>query len=233
MTNEYSYTIFPEDLDGGGLATIPSLYRTLINSVGLNIRREGFGIDVMEQKGLSWVLARCAVEIKSRPRLYDKISIQVWGGCTKGLCHERCVKILSEDGGLLGNGITEWCVIDKASRKPVTMEIAEECSGELPCLNPRRLKSFLPQNLIERITGYCECDFNGHLNNSKYVEMFFDQLPLGHASSQKPLRLDVNFKKEIPCGVKTTSGVCENENGGYDFCMFSGNEVACCASLNF
>lgn len=233
MTNRYNHTITPEDMDSKGLATFPALYRMIINSIGQNIRKEGYGIDVMARKGLTWALARCGFEFYSRPGLYSEIEVGITPGGACGLCYDRYISISGPDGTVLGRGITEWCMLDKTTRRPVT-DLIQEAKPEMkwPCKEPRRIKAFEIGDGLEKTAGYSECDFNGHLNNSKYVETFFNLLPRKIAEAVSPMRLDVNFKREIPCDARTVSGILSREDGSYDFCMYCDSQVACCASFS-
>lgn len=232
MLTNISRTIDPEFLDSDGFATVPSIYNMIINSIGINIRQSGYGIDVMAGRGYTWALARCGMEFLERPTLYRDISVDVWGSPSQGLCHNRSFSITDSDGRDICRGVTEWCILDKSSRRPVVMDMnGDDNDREQPCSLPRRIRGFLLENVVERITGYSECDFNGHLNNSKYVEMFFDLLPRQIASSLRPLRLDVNFRREVPCGAMTRQGIRMEEDGRFAFSMYCADQLACCASL--
>lgn len=232
--NRYFYTISPEQLDRGGLATVPAIYRILIDSISRNIRTEGFGVDVLQRRGMTWALARCAVEFFRRPGLYDEICVEVWRGEGSGLCHNRCVRATAGDGSLVCCGVTDWCVIDLMSRRPQAPLSRENDGNEAPCAPPRRLKP-IPSLACAHHTlevGYSECDFNGHLNNAKYVETFYDMLPDSVAESLSRFRIDINFRRELPCGSVARACVAPNGSSGYDYCLYTEGLPACCASIS-
>lgn len=60
--NVYAYSVVPEEIDFKGRITVPSLCGHIINAIGQNIRKEGFGIDVMAKENRSWILIRSAFE---------------------------------------------------------------------------------------------------------------------------------------------------------------------------
>lgn len=68
--NTYEYSVVPENIDFKGRITVPAMCGHLINAIGQNIRKEGYGIDVMARANRSWVLMRSAFEIDCRPDLY-------------------------------------------------------------------------------------------------------------------------------------------------------------------
>lgn len=239
----YIYYVQPEDLDANGRASVPALYRIAVNSIGKRIREEGYGIDVMFEKGLSWVLARCGVEFLRRPELYTSLRVDVWRGESSPICQERCFSIKGDNGEEICRGVTHWCVMDRTSRRPVRLDLTGPAAPSsledsvpfrtrrIPCLRPRRVGSFSTDGGELRCASYSECDFNGHLNNVKYLEMFLDLLPRAVAGSLSPLRLDLNFRREVPCGDIIRNKVRNLSDGCYEFCMYHKDAPACSARL--
>ena len=82
-----------------------------------------------------------------------------------------------------------------------------------------------------RKVGYSECDFNGHLNNNRYVEMIFDMLPENIVDSSSRLRLDLNFKNEIRRGENLSIGLKQNHSDEYLFIAKAGGHTLCSASV--
>ena len=58
--NTYEYSVVPENIDFKGQMTVPSICGHIINAIGQNIRKEGFGIDVRASSNRSWILLRSA-----------------------------------------------------------------------------------------------------------------------------------------------------------------------------
>lgn len=233
-SNVYYNSVQPDDIDLTGFSTIPALYRMAISAVGQNIRKEGYGVDVLADHNQTWVLARCGIEIFRRPELYSDIAISVWKGTDNSVCHGRNIEIY--DGTsceLIGCGITDWCILDKESRKTVISPL-ESTLAERPvdCRQPRRISSFEGGKTICSQVGYSECDFNGHLNNCRYVDWFFNLLPEKVTSLTSHLRLDINFKREIQKGSDIIASIKEMKNGQIDFCLRHTCGIACLASLS-
>lgn len=231
--NVYKYSVQPEDVDQTRLSTVPSLYRKAISAVASNIRKEGYGIDVLSEKGLTWVLARCGIEIFRRPELYSEISIAVWKGEEDSICYSRNVEIYSASGELLGCGITDWSILDKESHRPVVTSLESPLEAKTAiCNKPRRIIQFEGGHTTHGQVGYSECDFNGHLNNGRYVDWFFNLLPEKVTAQSSHIRLDINFKREILKGTDIIASVKEMCNGHIDFCIRQNCGIACLASLS-
>ena len=231
--NTYTNTIQPEDIDLSGLSTIPALYRKVIASVGLNIRKEGYGVDVMAGRGLTWALARCGFEFARRPELYSDIQISVYRGKEDAISYGRNIEIRDSEGEIIGCGITDWCVLDRDSHRPVLSRLTSDLEPKaVGCERPRRIRLFGADKEVSGQAGYSECDFNGHLNNCRYVDWFFNLLPERITSIAGPVRLDINFKSEIMCGSQILASIKEFGDRQIDFCLRQSDSVACLASLS-
>lgn len=231
--NIYKYSVQPEDVDRTCLATIPSIYRKVISAVASNIRKEGYGVDVLSGKGQTWVLVRCGIEILRRPELYSDLFIAVWKGDDNAICHSRNVEIYGPAGELLGCGITDWSILDKGSHSLVVTNMESTLEAKtVKCRRPRRIIQFEGGRSIYGQVGYSECDFNGHLNNCRYVDWFFNLLPDKVVELSSHLRLDINFKREILKGSNIIASIKEICNGHIDFCIRQSCGVACLASLS-
>ena len=232
VMNSYEYSVAPENIDFQGHATIPSICNSIINAIGRNIRVEGAGIDVMKAANRSWVLLRSAFEIDERPRLYDMFNVMVWPVKGGGLTYNRCVKITNDEGEEIGRGTTEWCVIDIDSRRPINPDLGlSTVDVPVPCRSPRRITDFVPDMSRTSEIGYSECDFNGHLNNGHYIEMFYNLLPKELISNGLFTRIDINFRHEVREGDNVTFGVKKASDEEYLFIARNGNGTLCHASL--
>ena len=232
--NTYEYSVVPENIDFRGHITIPALCGYIINAVGRNIRAEGYGVDVLARENRSWVLVRSAIEIDARPGLYAPISVSVWPVSKGGITYYRCLRLLEADGTEVGRATTEWCMLDIASRRPVTPETDFQNCGRhygLPCDSPRRIRDFAPQVTDERRVGYSECDFNGHLNNTRYIEMFYDLLPEEMIETCSRIRIDMNYRKEVGRGARLSLGLKRQDRDEYLFMARSGDQTLCSASV--
>jgi medium-chain acyl-[acyl-carrier-protein] hydrolase len=230
--NTFEYSVAPENIDFQGLATVPSMCGNIINAIGQNIRKEGCGVDVMKEAGYSWVLLRSAFEIDDRPRLYDLYNIKVWPVKGGGLTYNRCVTITDDEGKEIGRGVTEWCVIDIKTRRPISPELdLSDVDIPAPCRSPRRIVDFEPELCKDKEIGYSDCDFNGHLNNTHYIEMFYNMLPDEVLSSGLLTRIDINFRKEVHRGDIVSFGLRRKSEDEFLFVAKTQGSPLCHASL--
>ncbi|MBQ1699639.1 MAG: hypothetical protein II029_04140, partial [Bacteroidales bacterium] len=79
--------------------------------------------------------------------------------------------------------------------------------------------------------GYSDCDFNGHLNNTHYIEMFYNLLPEKALSSGLFTRIDINFRHEVRKGDAVDFGMKRVSDEEFLFIARSGGNTLCQASL--
>ena len=101
----------------------------------------------------------------------------------------------------------------------------------VPCKSPRRIIDFLPDFIKHKEVGYSECDFNGHLNNTHYIEMFYNLLPESVLSSGLFTRIDINFRREVHRGDDVIFGIRKASDEEYLFMAKAGDATLCHASL--
>ena len=232
MVNTYEYTVVPEHIDVRGKMKVLSLCSNMINAIGQNIRKEGYGIDVMNRENRSWVLIRSAFEIDIRPTLYSSLYINVWAVPGNGLSYNRCMSVLDGEGNEVARGTTEWCVIDLATRRPLFPELnLDEAPADIPCESPRRIRNFTHELSLARKVYHSDCDFNGHLNNTRYMDMFYDMLPDEMIETCSPVRLDINYRQEARCGESISIGISKKSSNEWLFIANADDRTLCTASL--
>lgn len=161
----------------------------------------GIGTDVTYPRGLLWVISRMEIDVVRMPRYQEKIDVYTYPGKTLGFFYPRHFFIYDAEGNLLLRAASVWALIHKDTRQVETHnqfpDVAYDTNeNELP--RPGRL---LPQKespiLETRKIRYSEVDLNGHLNNTKYVEMIEDLEPGTSHASRKLKHALLNYEKEL------------------------------------
>jgi hypothetical protein len=56
------------------------------------------------------------------------------------------------------------------------------------------------EKAAERAAAYSDIDFNGHMNNARYVQWIQDIIEPGALAQAKTMRLDINYLSEVKLG---------------------------------
>ena len=117
-------------------------------------------------------------------------------------------------GRIFGRVVTQWCMIDLTSRRPVdltTPAVAATYGRYLvdapsPADAPRRITSVAPQRERSHEVVYSDIDFNRHVNTLRYLDMMLDMLPIESFAGERAVRMDINFQRECRYGQTLTIG---------------------------
>lgn len=163
----------------------------------------GVGQEPMVQAGQGWVLSRMSVLVERRPRQGELITVSTWPRGWEKLFALRDFEIRDESGKPIVRARSCWLILGLGSRRPLrpqgTMEklplnegrdaLPGGGGGLAPLENPLRAG--------DRIAAYSDIDYNGHVNNARYVQWVQDIADPAALVQAKTLRLDINYLSEV------------------------------------
>ena len=185
----------------------------------------GVGREAMKQSGQVWILSRLSVFMKSRPRYREKILIRTWPRGANKLFAVRDYDIHlidhikgHEDGPgrdeVLVKGRSSWLIVDIEKRRPVRPQAVAESlpfneginalpginvEGNDPCPSLKEGEYDTEQAIVRR-ASYSDIDYNGHVNNTRYIQWIQDLLDPEILETAQQLRLDINYLAEVRYG---------------------------------
>ena len=143
----------------------------------------GFGFAALLTTGRLWVITRLKAEIENQPALFEPITAETWPEPPGRMDFNRDYRLLGADGRVIARGVSKWCVIDLASRRPLRAQDilfpGEFCprktfEGPFP-------KVLLPDDLpfaFPHPVRRSDLDHNGHMNNARYGELLLNAVPV-------------------------------------------------------
>ena len=169
-------------VDAFGLLTAPALSGWLQEAAGRHADRLGVGVEPLQARGLTWVLARQAVVIDRPVAIGERAEVVTWPSGADRLSALRDFEV-RVDGETRARAVTQSIVLDLATRKPVRpgsvlpLELVEEMDHVLPLPGGRPP---IPDPVeVERpfTTRYRDIDRNRHVTNATYVEWACEAIP--------------------------------------------------------
>lgn len=218
----YEYRVEPQEVDFTLRATIPSLGSAILNTAGIDAHGKGFGVDALNTDNHSWVLSRMAVEFDRLPVQYTDYTIATWISDYGRVLSTRNFTLTDAAGYEFGRAVTQWAMIDLASRAAVDLSWVGQAHADAivdapsPTDKPRKIREVNPSQSVEHRVVYSDIDFNRHVNTMRYIEMMCDMLPLGQLVSERAVRLDIHFLHESRYGQTLTVG-CEQRDSAWLF----------------
>ena len=214
----FKFTIAPQYVDFTSRASVSGLLDIILHAAGQDAYRRGFGIDVLAEKNYGWVLSRICVEVDYLPKEYTEFTLYTWIGGYNRLASTRNFELVDAEGNLFGRAVSQWCMLDFATRMPVDMNtLAKVHEGTIvdapsPCAAPRRIGALEGEPVLVHKVAYSDIDFNRHMNTMRYIDLMSDSMPIEQLEALNSFRLDLNFVKEARYGdiLKLYSENCDN-----------------------
>ena len=202
----FEYKIEPKYVDFTDRVSVSSICDLVLHAAGDDAHARGFGIDALAGNNYGWVLSRMAIEMDYMPVQYSKFTLHTWISDYNRLSSTRNFTLTDDSGREFGRAVSQWCMIDYATRMPVDMNtMAKAHEGNMvdapsPCERPRRIGVVTSEPVVEHRVVYSDIDFNRHMNTMRYIDIIFDSMPIEVPEKLVGFRLDMNFMKEARYG---------------------------------
>jgi medium-chain acyl-[acyl-carrier-protein] hydrolase len=166
----------------------------------------GAGVEKIRQHNLYWVVMSYRFEIYRLPVLDERVIVSTYPSDNKVFIYPRQYKICDQKGNVLIRGTSLWALLDLSTHKPTGPEsngfllqgVHEE--GELPW-PPRLIVNDAP--LVEtREVKPSDLDFNGHMNNIRYLEFALDTEKEVFEDAHEVTSFQINFLSETHLGAE-------------------------------
>lgn len=198
IKHQMTVTFTPDQFSDAGIVKASALQYVFQEIGGEHAGAHGMGIPEMVSDGLMWAVT------KVKYRLYGKLlpntpyRLDTYPRPRRGMLYQRDYQIFDMNGNHLADGISQWCIMDFATRKIVrtTKDFVGEYST-VPIL-PEGFDRFRPGELTPAgtyVITRSDLDGNNHTNNCRYADMVEVALPQGTGQD-----FSITFAKETRLG---------------------------------
>ncbi|MBP1155002.1 MULTISPECIES: acyl-ACP thioesterase domain-containing protein [unclassified Paenibacillus] len=201
------YKISSDYTDFRGQCRLSSLLALMQRAADAHVENMGVPWQEMKDSGMGWMLITLDIEFKRMPQILETISIQTWSKGTKGVLWLRDYRVLDEAGSLILQSRTVWALVDVGKRKilrpsafPYQLDVhSEESIGDVPDKVQVPSDVLLHEAYQVRVR-YSGIDANGHLNNSRYVDICMDALTEEELNRISPRTFRITYHNEARMG---------------------------------
>ncbi len=169
--------------------------------------RLGFGYDRLMELNTIWVLSRMEVRFLRAPLWRETVEIDTWHKGEDGIFSLRDFLIRNQDGTEdLVTATSSWLIINLETRRiqrPQVLfddntlsEKKDRHAIETPCAKIEVPDRDLLRPAGQKKVRYSDIDFNGHVNNAKYIEWAMDFLDILPVTSRKVDHFRINYNNE-------------------------------------
>jgi acyl-ACP thioesterase len=171
----------------------------------------GVGREAMSVTGQVWILSRISVQWDRRPKWRDSLTVRSWPRGSDKLFALRDYDIRDGEDRPLVRGRSGWIILDLEKRRPLRPQAIMEnlprnegldalTDGPVSLSFPEGGENGSPVKAGERRAVYSDIDYNGHVNNTRYIEWIQDVVDPGVLERAARMRLDVNYLSEVKLG---------------------------------
>lgn len=204
LVGRYGFHIMMSQVDDSGDCRLSALGNLLIHSACMHAEALGFGVDMLHQSNIAWVLTNLSVEAFKMPRYLDEVFVETWMEGRSHYIVSRNFIIYDKENNIIGGGASYWTVIDVQKRSVVdfTKMTLEACSHPEPSIigKPKRKKPFHDIEVVKREVVYSDIDTNNHMYSLKYVEHALDAISMEEMRVANLKRFDISYLHEVVLG---------------------------------
>ncbi|WP_096273919.1 acyl-[acyl-carrier-protein] thioesterase [Paucisalibacillus globulus] len=198
-----NYHIDLNDVDFKKELKLSSLFGYFQDVANLAAENLGVGINqLVENYGVAFVLMRIRIDIIRNLEFDEEITIETWPLKPGKLEFERDYIVYDQSGEAIARAVSVWVIMDLKRRRlkrseAINLEYPELITEKAIDVDLGKLKaSENLETVYHKTIGYSDIDFNGHLNNSRYVDFIMDCFPLEEHQNYYTSSIEVNYLNE-------------------------------------
>ncbi|GHV40660.1 hypothetical protein AGMMS49546_14990 [Spirochaetia bacterium] len=166
----------------------------------------GVGREALVRTNQLWVLSRLSVQWDRRPKWQEEVTVRSWPRGWEKLFALRDYDIRDAADQPVVRGRSGWIVLDMEKRRPLRPQTVME---HLPLNEGIDALTGIPVAVEardsltqagERKAAYSDVDYNGHVNNTRYIQWIQDFIEGGVLETAARMRLDINYLSEVKFG---------------------------------
>jgi acyl-ACP thioesterase len=203
---EESFSLDVSAVDPSDRMTLASVFEYFQEAASRHAEDLGCGREPLLNAGQAWVLSRMTVLMEKRPKQLQNLVIETWPRGWEHLFAMRDLAVRDENGGVWVRGRSAWLVLDMKRRRPIP---AKQVMSTLPLNEGKEALPGGAQGLktlnglaksAERRAAYSDIDYNGHVNNARYVQWVQDIADNDKLVAADTMRFDINYLSEVKRG---------------------------------
>lgn len=204
--HSHSYILTAGESNAEGRIPLTLLVERVIEVATEHANALGIGYDALIKKNVGWVLSRLSLEMYSYPKINDCYAFTTWIESYNRHFSERNFAITDCTGKVLGYARTVWVPMDFATRTTADLSALfgkPFPTADLPCpidKTPRFAKLADEAEVSQYTFGYCDIDFNRHVNTVRYISLLMNHWSLEHYDHKEVRRFDIVFNRECHYG---------------------------------
>lgn len=205
---EHKFEIGFRDVGKSNTLTNKALLGFLEDVAGMHSNIAGFGLNNIEETGLTWVLLNWKVKVFKRPIYGDSILVKTWARDTAKFYTYRDFEVFDNNNEKIAIATTKWVLMDAKTMSlikisddviaPYEIETKKVFGDE-----PEPNKLVQPNEFISEhdyVVQRKDIDINCHVHNVTYLDIAYEVLPEDVYENISFDSFEIMYKKETKLG---------------------------------
>lgn len=180
------------------------LFRYLQEVAGLHTEAMKTGYHHLRAQNGAWVLTKQLMEIDRLPNALEEFTIHTWSNKYSKIVANRNFIVTDSKGKSIIKVSTDWIVLNLLKRRilPLTkIDLSSTKSYNCEVFSHDLTKIELikdnPVNSFTKKVRFSDIDFNGHMNNTRYVDLAIDSVADRFSQRNSLKSINTNFIREV------------------------------------
>ena len=158
--------------------------------------------EALREEGRAFLLSRFALDYVRPLRPFEQVTVETWSCPSRGFSFLRCYRVRIGDE-IVARAQARLAMVDVVDRH--LLRVSDyQCGYETdepysPLLDDRVPRTETNVEAGRHEVRYAECDLNGHLNNTRYADLFCGFVPM---EGRRVRSIVLNYLREAPMGVE-------------------------------
>lgn len=193
----------PSDYNRNGKLSYEAILQILENVAGNHSANSGDSIADANKNGIAWILTEWRVQIIHRPENGESLNITTWvRGKAPAIAVYRDFLLTDENGTEVIRAEAKFALFDLATSK--LTRISEELLGSYQpedktvfedAQRPRTPSEFTSETEVKMRRS--DIDFNGHVHNTRYVDLAMEAIPKELYSDDRFTEFHIMYHKPV------------------------------------
>lgn len=171
----------------------------------------------LEEKGIFWAVIRHRIQIGRLPCAGEDIFVKTWPMPTTRTAYPRATEGRDREGKLVFRSLSLWVLMDFENRAMILPgKSGVDVEGILLGDEPAMPGSLPPKAMLcqmQRPVRFTDLDYNGHMNNCKYLDWVADLMDCDFHRANQPKEIVLNYLSEAREGELLSLGYQLAEDG--------------------
>lgn len=192
------FDMLHQDVGQTGTLRLAAVWRCLQEAAAWHLEQQHPTSAELRDRGYTFLVSRFSLHCYAPLTAGERVTAQTWACPPRGASFERCYQLLRGDE-VVAEAIAVWALADVQTHalcRADAVQLSLGTEDPLPLSARFRLPTDGFETVGQRPVYDSDSDTNGHMNNTRYVDVLCDFLP----APERACAVSLRYAREARCG---------------------------------